>query len=586
MVIQRIYVQPAATDDLETASKTSNSPARSQRSATVDSYTGNLASTVDPQAAPAAASNGAAVANGSPVALKRTPSTSTSKTGSGTVSRLIAQAAFQKTVDAPSKFHAELERRYANPPSPLDLKELPQKGDGAPRGTFVLPKLRSASAHTPSSSSLLAPPSKITSGSLSASPESSPVATTPNSATPSPKVELQVLELNQQLIDSTVENKTLKAEISNMEKAVMDLQDAHREKTPATTEPPSPKERTVPKAEFDALLKDTEKATKELEEIERKAEERQRELDNLAAQAAKLQSKTKALETSNADPHNAAAKETLEAAVERLREQVESAQRQSVEVSRRNSSSSKISERYGPSSTRVPLAWNRRANATDTSSPPTPTMEKTPLDDAKSVSTVASRTANRRSQVISIAPAEPLPEREDLQRSIKSYYSESVRSPTILSPPLPTINHSDYDGPSTEELSRDINAIVEGFASESFGFDTGALSLTAPTVLAPPKGSKGTVSKATAPKLSTPMSPTKASQAAETQSIRSKRSVSSLKDSSTRGKKKGWISLFKVKLPGGSTIEEDRKSRSSMSADKPPVLAPISQSTPLSISPA
>lgn len=284
------------------------------------------------------------------------------------------------------------------------------------------------------------------------------------------------------------------------------------------------------------------------------------------------------------DPHSAAAKETLEAAVERLREQVESAQRQSVEVSRRNSSSSKVSERYGPSSTRVPLAWNRRANATDTSSPPTPTMEKTPLDDAKSVSTVASRNPNRRSQVISIAPAAPLPEREDLQRSIKSYYSESVRSPTaIVAPPLPTINHSDYDGPSTEELSRDINAIVAGFASESF--DTGVLSLTAPADLTTPKASK-TISKASAPKIPTPMSPTKASQLAETQSIRSKRSVSSLKDSSTRGKKKGWISLFKVKLPGGSTIEEDRKSRSSMSAEKPPVLAPISQSKPLSISPA
>ncbi|KAG8915295.1 hypothetical protein FRC01_003714, partial [Tulasnella sp. 417] len=207
MVIQRIYVQPAATDDVETASKTSNSPARSQRSATVDSYTGNLATAVDPQAAPAAASNSSAAANGSPVALKRTPSTSTSKTGSGAVSRLIAQhtggslatseytqgagnsrpasplegirapstmsvlkpsdfarrkaslfgaansnidwgltinttslpppsphffpqAAFQKSVDPPAKFHAELERRYANPPSPLDLKELPQKGDG------------------------------------------------------------------------------------------------------------------------------------------------------------------------------------------------------------------------------------------------------------------------------------------------------------------------------------------------------------------------------------------------------------------------------------------------------------------------
>lgn len=494
----------------------------------------------------------------------------------------FAQAAFQKTVEAPTEFHAELERRYANPPSPLELKDLPQKTEGAPRGTFVLPKLRSASAHTPSPSSLLAPPSKITSGSLSASPESSPVATTPNSVTPSPKVELQVLELNQQLINSTVENKTLKAEISNMEKAVMDLQDATREKTPASTEPPSPKIGAVPKAEFDALLKDTEKATKELQEIEKKSEERQKQLENLAAQAAKLQSKTKALETVNVDPNQAAAKETLEAAVERLREQVESATRQSVEVSRRLSNSSKVSERYGPSSTRVPLAWNRRANATDTSSPPTPTMEKTPLEDAKSVSTVGSRNPNRRSQVISVAPAEPLPEREDLQRSIKSYYTESVRSPTILSPPpLPTINHSDYDGPSTEELSRDINAIVEGFASESF--DTGILSLTAPIALAKPKTS--TV-RSSAPKIPTPMSPTKASHLAETQSIRSKHSASSLKDASTRGKKKGWISLFKVKLPGGSTIEEDRKSRSSMSADKPPVLAPISQSKPLSISPA
>ncbi|KAG8997691.1 hypothetical protein FRB90_012442 [Tulasnella sp. 427] len=574
MVIQRIYIQPAATDDFETASKMSNSPARSQRSATGDSSTGNLASTVDGQAAPAAAAtNGSAAAPSSPVALKRTPSTT-----NGTVSRLIAQAAFQKTPDAPAKFHAELERRYANPPSPLDLKDIPQKPEGAPRGTFVIPKLRSASAHTPSSSSLLAPPSKITTGSLNASPEGSPVATTPNSATPSPKVELQVLELNKQLMDSTVENKTLQAEISSMEKAVMVLQ----EKTPVSTEPPSPKESSVPKADFDALLKDTEKATKELEEIEKKSEERQKELETLAAQAAKLQSKTKALETVSVDPQNAAAKETLEAAVERLREQVESARRQSVEVSRRNSSSSKVSERYGPSSTRVPLSWNRRPNATDSSAPPTPTMEKTPLEDPKSAPTTQSnRAANRRSQVISVAPAEPLPERDDLQRSIKSYYSESVRSPTILAPPLPTINHSDYDGPSTEELSRDMNAIMEGFASESF--DTGVLSLTAPAALATPKA---TTTKTFVPKVPTPMSPTKASHIAETHSIRSRHSSSSLKDSSTRGKKKGWISLFKVKLPGGTTIEEDRKSRSSMSADKPPTLAPISQSTPLSISPA
>ena len=447
-----------------------------------------------------------------------------------------------------SKFHAELERRWSNPPNPLDLdKELAAKLEPQPpRGTFVIPKLRPASGiPVPTSGSSPLKESPVTNESQT------PPIVTPSS----PIVEFQVLELNKQLIDSTTENKTLAAQVSQIESKMHSLKEQRRITQPSTPTIPTPEERHVPKAEFDALVADTEKAARELEAVQKKQEERERELKALTAQAAKLQSKEKVADAQFVDPQNVAAKESLEQAVERLREQVEFATRQSSEiVTRKASSASRMSERYAPSSTRVPLSRNRRTDGRS-SEAGTPPPDKSHFDESKTNPPPSTRAANRRSQVISIAPAEPIPERDDLTRSLRSYYSDAFRASSPSA--LPAIDQSDRDEASMEALSTDLNGLMadfgKGFANEDL------LSLKSPPL--------------TMPSSARPLSPLSA------QTLRSKDSVSSL-----RGKKKGWISLFKVKLPGGHSIEDERAAAAASSA-RAPVLAPISQQTPISLAP-
>lgn len=482
-----------------------------------------------------------------------------------------------------TKFHAELERRYSNAPAPLEVKELSQKNDVPGRGTFVIPKLRSASAHSPASSTFLAP-SKIITSSLSASPERSPTdlpSSTPTTVS-TPKVEIQVIELNKRLIDSTVENKTLAAEISNMETQMNSLKDRQQETeaAKAKAEAAVAAERHVPKEQFDALVKDTERKAKELEEIEKRAEESRKQLEALTAQAAKLASKEKAADAEAKSQQPEAAKEELEKAVERLREQVEVATRQSSDVvTRKMSSSSRVSERYAPSNTRVALGRRPRA---DRSEAGTPTADRKDFDDARTIVSITS-TNNRHSQIIHVAPAEPLPERDDIQRSIKSYYTESVRSPVSVRSPtfLPPIKQSDSEvSPSTDALSRDMAAIMEGFSTDVM--TAGSLSLTAPAILTAPSRQSTSRSRPSVSPSLRPMSTVipQGKAPLDTPSLRSKPSAASLRG--TTGKKKGgWISLFKVKLPGSGS--DDHKS--SHAENGPPTLAPISTSTPISFNP-
>ncbi|KAG8885532.1 hypothetical protein FRB97_000857 [Tulasnella sp. 331] len=489
------------------------------------------------------------------------------------------KAAFQKGPESPSsQFHAELEERYANAPSPLDLQELVPGSQTLPRGTFIKPKLRSASAHTTSPSSpgpsLLIPPSTNRRASSTSFPDISPAtdSATPLTASPalSEKPEIQVLELNRQLIDSTVENKTLAAEVTNMENKVQSLQgkiEEARGKEKSAEHLPKPVD-AVPKAEFDALVKDTERATRELEAVELKAEQSRKALEALAQQAAQLQAAQSVQVPKSAEtPQELAAKESLEAAVTRLREQVEVATRQSIDT-RRMSSSSRVSERYAPSTTRVPLARTRRPNASSQST--TPTNER--FDEAARASAAApTRSANRNSQVIMIAPAEPLPQREHVSRSIQSYYADSVR-PTSPTSPLPTIEHSDYDDSWSGPLSNDMMSIMEGFSETSL--DKSILCLNAPAPLSPPPApSRMSFATYGSPKTSIPSSPPPA-RIYTAPSLRSKNSAPSLR------KKKGWTSLFKVKFPSSG---EKSSSRHSVD-EKPPVLAPISRPSPISLS--
>ncbi|KAG9005834.1 hypothetical protein FRB94_003904 [Tulasnella sp. JGI-2019a] len=497
------------------------------------------------------------------------------------------KAAFQKGPETPSsQFHAELEERYANAPSPLDLQELVPESQAIPRGTFIKPKLRSASSHTPTPSSatpsLLIPPTTRRASSTSSSDPSPasdlavPTTTTLITASPvSAKPEFQVLELNKQLMDTTVENKTLAAEVSNMENKVQSLQgqlQVVQEKENSAEHLPNP-DHAVPKAEFDALVKDTERATKELEAVERKAEESRKALEALAAQAAQLQAaQPPQIPKPSETPQELAAKESLEAAVTRLREQVEVATRQSLDA-RRMSSSSRISERYAPSTTRVPLARARRPNVPASQST-TPTNERfddvTPRATA-SASAAMTRPANRNSQVIMIAPAEPLPQREHVARSIHSYYADSVRPTSPTSPsPLPIIEHSDCDDSWSGPLSNDMMSIMEGFAED--GFDKSLLSLNAPTVLTSAPPPKLSIAPSRPPKAVIPSLPSPVVKSHAAPSLKSKHSVPSLR------KKKGWTSLFKVKFPGSS----DKPSRHSVD-EKPPVLAPISTPSPISL---
>lgn len=294
-----------------------------------------------------------------------------------------------------------------------------------------------------------------------------------------------------------------------------------------------------------------------------------RALEALATQAAQLQVQPPPQPEKHLEAHELAAKESLEQAVTRLREQVEVATRQSLDT-RRMSSSSRVSERYGPSSTRVPLARARRPNAS--SSATTPTQDRFE-DSAKSPAT---RSSNRDSQVIMIAPAAPLPERDEVSRSIKNYYADSVRatSPVTSNYPLPTIEHSDFDDQWTGSLTTDMMSIIEGLSED--GFDKTILSLDTPLTLVSPVPRE-------ARRLSTPSRPAKVAMPSSppppirhSPSLRSKDSTPSLR------KKKGWSSIFKVKF---TSATDDKRSSRSRANERPPVLAPISTPSPISLNP-